>query len=183
MNVIGFDFYPVLIFLLLVLLVLSYLFKMVAVWGGYVFVINLIGVHAAILVLLGRFGIKLYKAYSVFYFLGTFLATRVPVVGTTPLKSLEQLGPGLVFLGFQLLAFCEQQRKKKKMNRMEAWKFRIVVFAVAAIAGAVIAYLLDQYLGYFGMCTIAYILSFCTNVHPFTHFILYKSSFVFVFDL
>ena len=142
---------------------------MVAVWGGYVFVINLIGVHAAILVLLGRFGTKLYKAYSVFYFLGTFLATRVPVVGTTPLKSLEQLGPGLVFLGFQLLAFCEQQRKKKKMNRMEAWKFRITVFAVAAIAGAVLAYVLDQYLGYFGMCTIIYIFFFWIDVHPFTH--------------
>ncbi len=125
---------------------------MVAVWGGYVFVINLIGIHASILVLLGRFGPKLYKSYSIFYILGTFLATRVPVVGMTPLKSLEQLGPAGVFLGFQLLAFCEQQRKKRKMSRMEAWKLRLTVFAVAAVAAGIVAFVLDQYLGYFGMC-------------------------------
>ena len=124
---------------------------MVAVWGGYVFVVNLIGVHAAILVLLGRFGPKVYKAYTIYYALGTFLATRVPVVGMTPLKSLEQLGPALVFFGYQLLAFCEYQRKKRNMSKLEAWKFRIAVFAVAAIIAAAAAFVLDQYLGYFGM--------------------------------
>ncbi len=131
--------------------------QMVAVWGGYVFVINLIGVHAAILVLLGRFGPKLYKAYSVFYVLGTFLATRVPVVGMAPLKSLEQLGPAGVFFGFQLLAFCESQRKKKKLSTMEAWKLRILVFGLAALGGAVVAYLLDSYFGYFGEFQIAFV--------------------------
>ena len=123
---------------------------MVAVWGGYVFVVNLIGVHAAILVLLGRFGPKLHKAYSVFYVIGTFLATRVPVVGMAPLKSLEQLGPAAVFFGFQLLAYCEYQRKKKKLNTVQAWKLRITVFVAAAVVAALAAYVLDQYIGYFG---------------------------------
>lgn len=123
---------------------------MVAVWGGYVFVINLIGVHAGVLFLLGRFGPKLYKAYSVFYVIGTFFATRVPVVGMAPLKSLEQLGPAAVFFGFQLMAYCEHQRKKKKMSTLEAWKFRFLVFGIAAFSAALVAYLLDSYLGYFG---------------------------------
>lgn len=42
-------------------------FNMVAAWGGYVFVLNLIGAHAAFLVLLGRFSTKVYLAYTSFY--------------------------------------------------------------------------------------------------------------------
>ena len=123
---------------------------MVAVWGGYVFVTNLIGVHAGILVLLGRFGPKLHRAYTIFYAIGTFLAIQVPVVGYTPLKSLEQLGPALMFGGFQLLAFCEYKRKKGKLNKVDAWKLRIAVFAIAAVFAGVAAYFLDRQFGYFG---------------------------------
>eukprot|EP00956_Cyclotella_meneghiniana_P039576 scaffold174548_cov20-Cyclotella_meneghiniana.AAC.1 len=50
-------------------------FNMVASWGGYVFVVNLIGVHAASLVLLGRYSSKLYASYTAFYVVGTALAT------------------------------------------------------------------------------------------------------------
>ncbi len=123
---------------------------MVAAWGGYIFVVNLIGVHAGVLVLLGRFGPKLHKAYSVFYFLGTALACQVPVVGRTPLKSLEQLGPMGVFVGFQLLAFCDYFKKKKKLNTLQTWKLRFVVFLSAALVAATVAFLLDHYFGYFG---------------------------------
>ena len=62
-------------------------FNMVAAWGGYVFVVNLVGAHAGLLILLGRHSSKLHAAYSAFYLVGTALATRVPVVGTTPLVS------------------------------------------------------------------------------------------------
>jgi len=81
-------------------------FYMVAAWGGYVFVLNMIGCHAAVLVLCGHFSTKVYSAYSLFYVVGTFLAIQVPVVGLTPLKSLEQLAPAAVFLGFQVLQYC-----------------------------------------------------------------------------
>ena len=104
---------------------------MVAAWGGYVFVLNLIGVHAAVLVLLGRFSTKVYLSYTLFYVIGTALAIQVPVVGWTPLKSLEQLGPCAVFLGYQVLQYCEVQRKQKKMSRKEAWKFRVQIFVTS----------------------------------------------------
>lgn len=123
---------------------------MVAAWGGYVFVLNLIGVHAGALVLLGRFGTKLHRAYSIFYILGTFLATCVPVVGMTPLKSLEQLGPGAVFFGFQLLAYCEYQKKKKSLSPMQTWKLRIGLALLAAVVSAIVIYILDRHFGYFG---------------------------------
>lgn len=112
--------------------------------------INLIGVHAGVLVLLGRFGPKLYKGYSIFYTVGTALAIQVPVVGWTPLKSLEQLGPAAVFGGFQLLAFCDYQRKKKNLTPIQTWKLRIVVFAIAAVVAGLAAFVLDHYYGYFG---------------------------------
>lgn len=52
-------------------------FAMVATWGGYVFVINMIGMHAGVLVLTGRFSPELHKAYTLFYVIGTALAIQV----------------------------------------------------------------------------------------------------------
>lgn len=124
-------------------------FNMVAAWGGYIFVLNLIGAHAAFLVLLGRFSTKVYLSYTLFYVVGTSLAIQVPVVGWSPLKSLEQLAPCAVFLGYQLLYYCEIQRKQKKMTRKEAWKFRIQVFA-GALAVVSILVLMMTPKSYFG---------------------------------
>ena len=67
--------------------------NMAAAWGGYIFVLNMIGVHASLLVVFGRYTKKLCYAYSLFYGIGTLGAMQVPVIGTTPLRSLEQLGP------------------------------------------------------------------------------------------
>ena len=61
-------------------------FYMVAAWGGYVFVLNLIGLHATLLVVLGRYSTKLHRAYTLFYVVGTTLAIQVPVVGWTPIR-------------------------------------------------------------------------------------------------
>eukprot|EP00571_Detonula_confervacea_P013550 CAMPEP_0172310290 /NCGR_PEP_ID=MMETSP1058-20130122/11401_1 /TAXON_ID=83371 /ORGANISM="Detonula confervacea, Strain CCMP 353" /LENGTH=957 /DNA_ID=CAMNT_0013023083 /DNA_START=116 /DNA_END=2989 /DNA_ORIENTATION=+ len=124
-------------------------FNMVAAWGGYIFVLNLIGVHAAFLVILGRFNTKVYLAYTLFYVVGTSLAIQVPVVGWSPLKSLEQLPACAVFLGYQVLHYCEIQRKQKKMSRKEAWKFRVQVFVVvfAAVGFFVVMFTPKSYFG------------------------------------
>jgi len=124
-------------------------FYMVAVWGGYVFVLNLIGCHTAFLVLLGRYSSKLHRAYSAFYVVGTTLAIQVPVVGMAPLKSLEQLGPCAVFLGIQLLEIIEWQRRKKGLSNREVWKLRIKLFAAAGLILLSVGYVLIP-TGYFG---------------------------------
>jgi len=124
-------------------------FYMVAVWGGYVFVLNMIGFHAAALVLLGRFSTKVYLSYSLFYVIGTALAVQVPVVGWTPFKSLEQLGPGAIFVGYQILQYCEIERKKKKLNRVQANLLRIKVSIAAAVVAGLFIYFLAP-AGYFG---------------------------------
>merc|ERR1719181_2645422 len=94
----------------------SYIY-MVAAWGGYIFVINMIGVHALMLVGLGRFNSGAHKAYTIFFVIGTFGAMQIPVVGWQPLRSLEQMGPLMAFFGYQVLEFCDiQRRRNKKMS-------------------------------------------------------------------
>ncbi len=122
---------------------------MVATWGGYVFVLNMIGLHAAILVVLGRFTTKIYLSFSIFYTLGTALAIQVPVVGLTPLKSLEQLGCLAIFVGYQMLFISEQVIRKRKLSKVNAWKFRFRMFTITAlIALVVITFFLPS--SYFG---------------------------------
>ena len=91
---------------------------MAATWGGYVFVINLIGLHAGVLALV-RHCTKLHRAYSLFYMIGTFCAIQVPVIGLTPLKSLEQMMPLLVFFMIQAFEaidiYMRANKIKKKM--------------------------------------------------------------------
>jgi dolichyl-diphosphooligosaccharide--protein glycosyltransferase len=55
---------------------LAYIY-MVSSWGGYIFVVNMVGFHAMGLVALGRFSSKLHKSYTLFYLIGTAGATRV----------------------------------------------------------------------------------------------------------
>ena len=130
-------------------------FYMVAAWGGYIFVLNLIGVHAAVLVGLGRFSNKLYLSYTLFYVIGTSLAIQVPVVGYAPLKSLEQLGPCAVFLAYQLLYLAEHMIRRQRaasgtpVTWIQAMTIRAQVFMVAAVVGVIFAMILLPK-GYFG---------------------------------
>ena len=115
-------------------------FYMVLSWGGYVFVINLIGVHAAVLCGLGRFTTKLHRGYTAFYLVGTALAIQVPVVGWTPLRSLEQLGPFAVFLGFQLLEYCEIIKRRNKLSPKQTWILRFQVAGGALVLAALLVF-------------------------------------------
>ena len=123
-------------------------FYMVTCWGGYIFVINLVGLHGAYLLLTRKMDWDhLYKAYSAFYLVGTTLATRLPVVGWAPLKSLEQLGPFGVFAGMQVLQLMRLlELKYKKVNKWTIRAYVVMAFAVAA--APVVFYLFS--IGYFG---------------------------------
>lgn len=124
-------------------------FNMVAAWGGYVFVINLVGAHAATLILLGRHSSKLHAAYSGFYIVGTSLAVQVPVVGWTPVRSLEQLGPLFVFFGIQFVEYCERVRTRDNLSRSQIWLLRVRIGGLAALVGSIVIRALWP-TGYFG---------------------------------
>ena len=124
--------------------------NMAAAWGGFVFVGNLVALHAFVLVLLGRYGDKLHRAFSLFFVVGTLGATRVPVVGMGPLRSLEQIAPLLTFGGLQVLMLGEKAvEKARPLSKAEAWNRRLKVYATAAGAGLLVLVLLFS-VGYFG---------------------------------
>ena len=133
---------------------LAYVY-MVAAWGGFIFVLNMVALHAGGLVLCNRYSSKLHRAYSLFYIVGTLGAIQIPVQGWKPLKDMEQLGALVVFLGMQLLEVCEwiikreERRTKEKFNFYEVQVLRMKVFAAVGAAGIV---LLSIFMpaGYFG---------------------------------
>lgn len=143
---------------------------MVAAWGGYIFVLNMIGVHAVALVFMGRYSPQLYWTYTFWYIIGTAGAMQVPVVGWTPLKSLEQLGPCGVFIMLQMIALATsepvikamgystvdipasadgKQKEVKKITKMQQFTIVMQMFVLAGIVlGIVVGILWPT--GYFG---------------------------------
>eukprot|EP00927_Polykrikos_kofoidii_P076190 TRINITY_DN7298_c0_g1_i1.p1 TRINITY_DN7298_c0_g1~~TRINITY_DN7298_c0_g1_i1.p1 ORF type:complete len:987 (+),score=85.23 TRINITY_DN7298_c0_g1_i1:50-3010(+) len=86
---------------------------LVSSWGGYVFALNVVGVHVAVLLIMGYFSEHLYRAYTLFFVVGTFGAVHVPCVAWLPLKSLEQIGPLGVFVALQIHALWRHFGKRR----------------------------------------------------------------------
>lgn len=80
---------------------------MVAAWGGYVFITNMIPLHAFVLVLMGRFSHKVYISYSSWYVIGTLASMQVPFVGFLPVRTSEHMAAlGKHWPSSQLTLFC-----------------------------------------------------------------------------
>lgn len=70
---------------------LSYLY-MVACWGGYIFIINLIPVYVLVMLVSGRYSDRLYVAYTTFYILGSLVSMQIRFVGFNAVQTMEHLG-------------------------------------------------------------------------------------------
>ena len=64
---------------------------MVSAWGGYVFITNLLPLHAFVLILMGRYSQRLYISYSTWFALGTLASMQIPFVGFLPIRSSEHM--------------------------------------------------------------------------------------------
>jgi dolichyl-diphosphooligosaccharide---protein glycosyltransferase len=110
-------------------------FYMVAAWGGYAFITNMLPLHALVLILMGRFNSRLYVAYSSFYAIGTLASMQVPFVGFQPIRTSEHMAALGVFGLLQLVAFAELVRShssKAQFRTLLQWGvggFTIVAFA------------------------------------------------------
>jgi dolichyl-diphosphooligosaccharide--protein glycosyltransferase len=82
-------------------------FYMVAAWGGYAFIINIIPIYVVMLIVLGKYSYRLYTAYSAFYVMGTLLAMQIPFVGFQAVTSSEHLASHAVFVFLQGYVFTE----------------------------------------------------------------------------
>eukprot|EP00978_Attheya_sp_CCMP212_P020221 scaffold57597_cov55-Attheya_sp.AAC.3 len=79
------------------------------------------------------------------------LAIQVPMVGWTHLRSMEQLGPCAVFLGFQLLEYCEISRDVTSFLRNRHGSFSSkwqVASGKWQVASGVLVLVLDALLGH-----------------------------------
>ncbi|KAJ7132198.1 oligosaccharyl transferase STT3 subunit [Mycena epipterygia] len=85
-------------------------FYMVAAWGGYVFITNMIPLHGLVLILMGRFTSRLYVAYSSWYVIGTLSSMQVPFVGFQPVSTSEHMAALGVFGLLQIVAFTQLVR-------------------------------------------------------------------------
>lgn len=128
-------------------------FYMVAVWGGYVFVLNLIGLHAMVLAIIKTIYeediFPLQRAFTLFYVVGTIGAVHVPVVGWSPLKSLEQLAPFFICGVLQLLAIIQHLRVKHSMTPVQVNELRIKLFGGTVLCVMVLVGVIAPS-GYFG---------------------------------
>jgi dolichyl-diphosphooligosaccharide--protein glycosyltransferase len=64
---------------------------MVSAWGGYVFITNLLPLHAFVLICMGRYSPRLYVSYTTWYALGTLASMQIPFVGFLPIRSSEHM--------------------------------------------------------------------------------------------
>jgi len=84
---------------------------MVAAWGGYSFIINIIPIFVLAVMFANKFNFKIYIAYSVFYVLGTMLAMTIPFVTFNAIKSSEHLASHAVFFAMNAYVVVEYMRK------------------------------------------------------------------------
>ncbi|XP_075261195.1 dolichyl-diphosphooligosaccharide--protein glycosyltransferase subunit STT3B-like [Convolutriloba macropyga] len=90
---------------------LSYMY-MVSAWGGYVFITNLVPLHAFVLVLMQRYSHRLYVAFSVWFIMGLLLSMQVPFVGFQPVRTSEHMAAAGTFLLLQAYAFLAYLKTK-----------------------------------------------------------------------
>jgi len=111
---------------------LSY-FYMVAAWGGYVFIINLVPLHVLALLVSGRYTARVYVAYSTFYVVGTILSMQVHFVGFQAVQSSETMGAMGVFGLLQLFGGLQWARGFVS----EAHFARFVQLTLGAVAAGI----------------------------------------------
>ena len=107
-------------------------FYMVASWGGYVFITNLLPLHAFALILMGRFSTRLYIAYSTFYVTGTLASMTIPFVGFIPLRTSEHMAALGTFGLLQIVAFAELMRSLVSKDQFKLL-LRVSIFGIVAI--------------------------------------------------
>lgn len=82
-------------------------FYMVSAWGGYVFIINLVPLYVLVLLVTGRYSMRLYIAYCCMYVLGMLLAMQIRFVGFQHVQSGEHMAAMGVFFLLQVFYFLD----------------------------------------------------------------------------
>ena len=129
---------------------LSY-FYMVASWGGYSFIINIIPIFVLFTLITHKpeeeaekFN-KIMTAYNIFYILGTLLAMQIPFVRFLALTSSEHMASHGVFIIVQFYQFSKFVGKYIGQERLNIlFRYAIIGLSIALGAGFILLLLLGQ---------------------------------------
>jgi dolichyl-diphosphooligosaccharide--protein glycosyltransferase len=113
-------------------------FYMVAAWGGYAFITNMIPLHALILILMGRFNPRLYVGYCSWYAVGTLSSMQVPFVGFQPVRTSEHMAALGVFGLLQIVAFAQLVRSHLSSKQFQNLLLVSVIAAGILGTGAIV---------------------------------------------
>ena len=126
---------------------------MVSAWGGYVFITNMIALHAFVLVCMGRYSPRLYVSYSAWYAIGTLASMQVPFVGFLPIRSSDHMSalgkPLKAFFRFmlihirrfgliQLVGFVEYVRQQLPSKQFQMLLRGLVFFVFVVSFGGLV---------------------------------------------
>ena len=87
---------------------------MVASWGGYSFIINIIPIFVLGTMFINKFNMRIYVAYSVFYTLGSLLAMLITFVNFAVIRSSEHLASHCVFFIMNVYVIIDYIRQNLK---------------------------------------------------------------------
>ena len=116
---------------------------MVASWGGYTFIINLLPIHALALIVSGRASARLYIAFAPLVIIGTLEAAAFPVVGFNAVLMSEHFGAFFTCIVLHAALLLRFVRGLLPQRQFEA-AVKLALTAGAA-AGAVLVTLVVGY--------------------------------------
>ncbi|EDR29572.1 dolichyl-diphosphooligosaccharide--protein glycosyltransferase subunit STT3A, putative [Entamoeba dispar SAW760] len=99
-------------------------------WGAYVFIINLIPLHAFLLLVFGRFTNRLYTAYTTFYIIGILLSMQVSFIGFQPIRSSEHMASMFVFIFIQLYIFFSWIKSKLSEQQFKRFYTKLIMTSI-----------------------------------------------------
>ena len=113
-------------------------FYMVAAWGGYSFIINLIPIFVLGTMFINKFNMKIYVAYSVFYTLGSLMAMLITFVNFAVIRSSEHLASHCVFFIMNAFVIIQYVQKNLQAEQFQALTRLAMTVAVAIFVFAFI---------------------------------------------
>jgi dolichyl-diphosphooligosaccharide--protein glycosyltransferase len=116
---------------------------MVASWGGYSFIVNLLPIHCLACIVFGRVSTNLYIAYAPFVILGALAAMNIPVIGFNAVLMSEHFASFFVF-GILHAALAIQYIQKTLPPRAFA-AAKQAVLGFGATIGAVLVLIVVTY--------------------------------------
>ncbi len=111
---------------------------MVSAWGGYVFITNLLPLHAFVLICMGRYSPRLYVSYTTWYAIGTLASMQIPFVGFLPIRSSEHMAALGVFGLIQIVAFVDFFRTQLPSRQFQTLLRAVVLFTFTVSFGGLV---------------------------------------------